>query len=132
MGNLEIVSGNILNYLGNNNLLVVENILDKYEVVLKKSNLGIDVLYTASPIYEETDTPIEDLLLCYYNVVDKAKEKSYSKIISYSLGIKGHSYKDELVAKKVIKKLNDYIKNSNISFTIVVRNKKIEKMYKNK
>ena len=163
MGKLEIVSGNIFNYLDNKDLIV--NSANKYMIygsgvcgaIYKKANkglledycknhyrenmkvneirftpgfdLGIDILNIYFPKYYESKDPLNELLESYNNIFIKAKDNKYKSISSVSLGTGVHGYKHNDIAKDIVIRLNELVKEYDIDFTLVLPSEEIKEKY---
>ena len=163
MGRLNIVSGNILEYLKGKDLIV--NSANQYMIygsgvcgaIYKKVNkelledyckqhykenmkvnevritpgfdLDIDILHIYCPKYYESKTPLLDLLDSYNNVFLSAKKKNYKSIVSVSLGTGVHGYKHNDIAKDIVVRLNELVKEYNIDFTLVLPSEEIKEIY---
>ena len=165
MSKLDIVSGNILNYLDNKDLIVnsankymtcgsgvcgaiyksankelLEDYCERYFTENMKVNevritpgfdLGIDILHIYCPKSYESKEPLKELLDSYNEIFECVKEKKYKSIVSVSLGTGVHGYKHNDIAKDVVNKLNELVKEYDIDFTIVLPSEEIEKIYSN-
>lgn len=163
MCRLNIVSGNILEYLKGKDLIV--NSANQYMIygsgvcgaIYKKANkelledyckqhykenmkinevritpgfdLDIDILHIYCPKYYESKTPLLDLLDSYNNVFLSAKKKNYKSIVSVSLGTGVHGYKHNDIAKDIVIKINELVKEYDIDFTLVLPNEEIKQLY---
>lgn len=165
MGKLNIVSGNILEYLKGKDLIV--NSANQYMIygsgvcgaIYKKANkelledyckqhykenmkvnevritpgfdldIDIDILHIYCPKYYESKTPLLDLLDSYTNIFLLAKKKNYKSIVSVSLGTGVHGYKHNDIAKDIVIKINELVKEYNIDFTLVLPNEEIKQIY---
>lgn len=163
MCRLNIVSGNILEYLKGKDLIV--NSANQYMIygsgvcgaIYKKANkelledyckqhykenmkinevritpgfdLDIDILHIYCPKYYESKTPLLDLLDSYNNVFLSAKKKNYKSIVSVSLGTGVHDYKHNDIAKDIVIKINELVKEYDIDFTLVLPNEEIKQLY---
>lgn len=163
MGRLNIVSGNILEYLKDKDLIV--NSANQYMIygsgvcgaIYKKANkelledyckqhykenmkvnevritpgfdLDIDILHIYCPKYYESKTPLPDLLHSYNKIFLSATKKNYKSIVSVSLGTGVHGYKHNDIAKDIVIKINELVKEYDIDFTLVLPSEEIEKIY---
>lgn len=94
-------------------------------------DLGIDILHIYCPKYYESKTPLLDLLDSYNKIFLSAKKKGYKNIVSVSLGTGVHGYKHIDIAKDIVIKLKELVKEYNIDFTLVLPSEEIEKIYIN-
>ncbi len=94
-------------------------------------DLGIDILHIYCPKYFESKAPLQELLNSYNNIFLSVKKKDYKNIVSVSLGTGVHGYKHNNIAKNIVIKLNELVKEYDIDFTLVLPNKEIEKIYSN-
>jgi O-acetyl-ADP-ribose deacetylase len=163
MGKLDIVSGNIFNYLDNKDLIVnsankymmygsgvcgaIYKLADKdlleeycknnYSEYMKVNevritpgfNLGIDILHIYCPISYESKEPLKELLDSYNKIFECASEKGYKNIVSVSIGTGIHGYKHIDIAKDVVIRLKELVNKYDISFTLVLPNEEIKKIY---
>ena len=132
MGKLNIVSGNILNYLNDKDLVVNSTnvYLEVNEIIISRAvDIGIDVLHIFCPKYYDSKSPIEELLNSYNNIFIAANKNGYKNIISFSLGVGLYGYKHNDVAISVVNKLKELVKEYNIDFSLVVKNEEIKKIY---
>ncbi|MGN1379043.1 MAG: macro domain-containing protein [Bacilli bacterium] len=163
MGKLNIVSGNILDYLDNKDLIV--NSVNKYMIcgsgvcgaIYKSANkelleeyckdhykenmkvneirfspgfdLGTDILHIYCPKSYESKEQLKELLESYNKIFVGAKNKGYKNIISVSLGTGVHGYKHNDIAKDVIIRLKELVKEYNIDFTLVLPSEEIKEIY---
>ena len=132
MGRLNIVSGNILNYLDGKDLFV--NSTNVYlsvneSIITSSSWKGIDILHIYCPKYYKSQTPMEDLLNSYNNIFIEANKNGYKNIISFSLGTREYGYKHNDIAISVIDKLKELVNEYDIEFMLVLSNEKIKKLY---
>lgn len=162
MGKLKIVSGNILDYLVDKDLIVnsanrymsygsgicgaiyknagrelLEYCHNNFNDYMKVNevrftpgfDLGIDILHIYCPKYYESKTPLQDLLDSYNNVFTSAKKKGYKNVVSVSLGTGAHGYKHNDIAKDIVIRLNELVKEYDIDFTLVLPNDEIKRLY---
>ena len=132
MGRLNIVSGNILNYLDGKDLFVNSTniFLNVNESIITSSSWkGIDILHIYCPKYYESETPMEDLLNSYNNIFIEANKNGYKNIISFSLGTREYGYKHNDIATSVVNKLNELVNKYDIDFMLVLNNEKIKELY---
>lgn len=163
MGRLNIVCGNILDYLDNKDLIV--NSANKYMIcgsgvcgaIYKNANkevlenyckshfkenmkvnevrftsgfdLSIDILHIYCPKSYESKEPLKELLESYSKIFVEAKKKDYKSIISVSLGTGVHGYKHNDIAKDIVIRLNELVKEYDIDFTLVLPTEEIKKIY---
>ena len=163
MAELNIVSGNIFDYLDNKDLIV--NSANQYMIygsgvcgtIYKNANkellkdyckqhyreymnvnevrikpgfdLGIDILHIYCPKYYEMKSPLQDLLESYNNIFLSAKKKSYKSIVSVSLGTGVHGYKHNDIAKDIVVRLNELVKEYDIDFTLVLPSEETKEIY---
>lgn len=163
MCRLNIVSGNILEYLKGKDLIV--NSANQYMIygsgvcgaIYKKANkellenyckqhykenmkvnevrithgfdLEMDILHIYCPKYYESKTPLLDLLDSYNKIFLSAKKKDYKNIVSVSLGTGVHGYKHIDIAKDIVVRLNELVKEYNIDFTLVLPSEEIKRIY---
>lgn len=92
-------------------------------------DLDIDILHIYCPKYYESKTPLLDLLDSYNNIFLSAKKKNYKSIVSVSLGTGVHGYKHNDIAKDIVIKINELVKEYNIDFTLVLPSEEIKKTY---
>lgn len=92
-------------------------------------NLGLDILHIYCPKCYESKTPLLDLLDSYNNIFISAKEKDYKNIVSVSLGTGVHGYKHIDIAKDIVAKLNELVKEYDIDFTLVLPSEEIKQVY---
>ncbi len=163
MSRLNIVSGNVLDFLDNKDLIVnsanqymiygsgvcgaiykeankmlLENYCKKHYKENMKVNevritsgfdLGINILHIYCPKYYESKAPIQDLLDSYNNIFFSAKKSDFKNIVSVSLGTGVHGYKHNDIAKDIVIKLNELIKEYDIDFTLVLPNEETKRIY---
>lgn len=110
MSKLNIVYGNILNYLNDKDLVV-------------------DILHICCPKHHESQEPLNDLLNSYNNIFIGAKENNYKNIVSVSLGTGVNGYKHNEVSKEIVNRLNELVKDYDIDFTLVLPNEEIYTLY---
>ena len=111
MGNLNIINGNILDNLDNKDLIV--NSANQY-MICGSGVCGV--------IYKKANKELlEDYCKQHY--------RDYKSIISVSLGTGVHGYKHNDIAKGIVVKLNELVKEYNIDFTLVLPNEEINKIY---
>ena len=91
--------------------------------------LDIDILHIYCPKYYESKTPLLDLLNSYNNIFFSAKKKGYKSIVSVSLGTGVHGYKHNGIAKNIVVRLNELVKEYDIDFTLVLPSEEIKGMY---
>lgn len=163
MRKLNIVNGNILDYLDNKDLIV--NSANQYMIcgsgvcgaIYKSANkklleeycksnfkenmkvnevritpgfdLGIDILHIYCPKSYKSKKPLKELLYSYNKIFVEAKNKGYKNIISVSLGTGIHGYKHNDIAKDIMIRLNELIKEYDIDFTLVLPNEEIKELY---
>ena len=94
-------------------------------------DLGIDILHIYCPKYYESKSPLQDLLESYNKIFISAKEKGYKSIASVSLGTGVHGYKHNDIAKDIVIRLNELVKEYDIDFTLVLPSEEIKKIYCN-
>ena len=157
MSNLNILHGNIIDYLDGMDVLVNSN--NKYMtygsgvcgLIYKKAgrykleeycknnfkdnmlvnevrvtpgfNLGIDIIHIYCPKAYESKEPLIELLESYENIFRCSKVEGYKNIISPSLGTGVHGYKYNEIEKDLINKLNELVKEYNINFNLVIKEK---------
>lgn len=92
-------------------------------------NLEIDILHIYCPKYYESKTPLLDLLDSYNNIFLSAKKKNYKNIVSVSLGTGVHGYKHNEIAKDIVVRLNELVKEYDIDFTLVLPSEEIKQVY---
>lgn len=92
-------------------------------------DLGIDILHIYCPKYYESKNPLLDLLDSYNKIFLSAKEKEYKSIVSVSLGTGVHGYKHNDIAKDIIIRLYELVKQYDIDFTLVLPSEEIKKIY---
>lgn len=94
-------------------------------------DLGIEILHIYCPKYYESKSPLQDLLESYNKIFISAKEKGYKNIVSVSLGTGVHGYKHNDIAKDIVVRLNELVKEYDIDFTLVLPSEEIKKIYCN-
>lgn len=92
-------------------------------------DLGIDILHIYCPKYYESKNPLLDLLDSYNKIFPSAKEKEYKSIVSVSLGTGVHGYKHNDIAKDIVIKINELVKEYDIDFTLVLPSEEIYAFY---
>lgn len=92
-------------------------------------DLGIEILHIFCPKYYESKSPLQDLLESYNNIFLSAKKKDYKSIVSVSLGTGVHGYKHNDIAKDIVIRLNELVKEYDIDFTLVLPNEEIKVLY---
>lgn len=78
-------------------------------------DLNMDIIHVLAPKYHEENSPIEELLKAYKNMLDIIIRHSYKNVLVCSLGTGVHGYKHEEVAKSLIYLLNDFCKNNDVN-----------------
>lgn len=91
--------------------------------------LGIDILHIYCPKVYESKYPLQDLLESYNNVFLLSKEKGYKSIVSVSLGTGVHGYKHNDIAKDIVVRLNELVKEYDIDFTLVLPSEETKEIY---
>lgn len=92
-------------------------------------DLGLDIIHIYCPKYYESKNPLEDLKQSYISIFEIAKEKGYKNIISVSLGTGIYGYKHNEIYKEIIDKIKKLVINYNISFTLVLPDEEIMRLY---
>lgn len=92
-------------------------------------DLGIDILHIYCPKSYECNNQIEKLLESYNNIFVEAKKKEYKSIVSVSLGTGVHGYKHNDIAKDIVNRLNELVKEYDIDFTLVLPNEEVKNLY---
>ena len=77
-------------------------------------HLNMDIIHILAPKYFEEKDPINSLIICYKNLLEKIKEKKYKKILLCSLGTGVHGYKHEEVAKPLIDLLYKFCNDNEV------------------
>ena len=135
MGKLNIVSGNIMDYLENKDLIINSSNKDMKVNEIRFSpgfDLGIDILHIYCPKYYEYKNDkeaLDALLFCYDKIVFSAIRNHSKNIVSVSLGTGINGYKHKDVAKKVVERLSHYASHYRFDFTLVLPNEEIKKLY---
>lgn len=132
MGRLNVVCGNILNYLDDKDLIVNGTnirLMVNESIITHSPKKGIDVLHIYCPKYYESKNPIEELLNSYNNIFIEANKKGYKNIISVSLGTRIYGYKHNDIAISVANKLKELVNKYDIDFMLVLPNEKIKEIY---
>jgi len=92
-------------------------------------DLGIDILHIYCPKSYESNNQLEELLESYNNIFVEAKKKDYKNIVSVSLGTGVHGYKHNDIAKDIVNRLNELVKEYDIDFTLVLPSTKVKVFY---
>ena len=78
-------------------------------------NLNMDIIHVLAPKYYEANSPIDDLLHAYKNMLEVITKKDYKNVLVCSLGTGVHGYKHEDVAKPLIFLLNNFCKINDVN-----------------
>lgn len=78
-------------------------------------NLNMDIIHVLSPIYSESDNPIEELLEAYKNMFNEIVKHKYKNVLVCSLGTGIYGYKHEDVAKPLMELLNNFCNNNDVN-----------------
>ncbi len=97
--------------------------------ITQSFNLGIDILHIYCPKSYESKKPLKELLDSYNKIFECGVEKVYKNIVSVSIGTGIHGYKHIDIAKDVVIKLKKLVNKYDISFTLVLPNEDIKKIY---
>ncbi|WP_282192962.1 macro domain-containing protein [Romboutsia ilealis] len=92
-------------------------------------DLGLSILHIYCPKYYESKTPLLDLLDSYNNIFITAKKKGYKNIVSVSLGTGVHGYKHNDIAKDIVIRLDELVKQYDIDFTLILPSEEIKQLY---
>lgn len=87
----------------------------------------MDLLITL--IWYQSKDPLNKLLESYNNIFLSAKKKDYKNILSVSLGTGVHGYKHNDIAKDIVIRLNELVKEYDIDFTLVLPSEEIKQLY---
>lgn len=81
------------------------------------------------PKIYENKVPLKELLENYSKIFVESKKKDYKRIISIRLATGGHNYKHNDIAKDIVVRLDESIKEYDIDFALVLLNEEIKENY---
>ena len=76
--------------------------------------LNMDIIHILAPKYYEEKDPINSLMICYKNLLEKIKKKKYKKVLLCSLGTGVHGYIHNDVAKPLIDLLYKFCNDNEV------------------
>lgn len=119
-----------ISYFTEDNLMVVGEVR-----ITPGFNLGLDILFVQGPKeYDYTDyaTAKSLLLKTYKNLIEVAYSKGYKNILCPSLGTGSYCFEHRDVAKDVISKIKECIKDIDVNIDLVLYNEKDKIYYESK
>jgi len=93
-------------------------------------DLGMDIIFVQGPVAYDYDDPITVLIDTYENLLNVIENYGYKNVVMPSLGTGTYGYEHEDVAKRVMRLINNFIKDKDINITYVLYDRETMDVYK--
>ena len=114
-----------ITYENSNNLMKVGEVR-----ITPGFNLNMDIIFVQGGVYWGSNSPIEELINTYHNLLKEIKNKGYKNILCPSLGTGSYGYSHKQVGNIVKNILEEFTKENDINIDLVIYDKEDIKYYK--